>query len=404
MNFEQMYPFASLPANLTAFCSILRRRYGFRIGPGEVIDAARVLDVVRLADESAVRHALRPILSGAPREAAIFDDAFREFFFPRAGPAEPSDDVDTPDDAASEPEAGDAAAKKRRSQRELESDEMSGAGDAVGDPIETDSAALDEPALFARASYSPIAVRDSADGPGLSRADDEWRAAARLLVQHLHIGLSRRWMPARRGRRFDLRRTLRASLQTGGEPLAPRWLARPRRTPRFVLLIDGSRSMSGFADTALGVAVALTSVTRPVEVFTFSTSLRRVTPHVRAAAIGAHVRLERLDEAWGGGTSIGACLQDFVRRFGERLLRRETVVIIASDGLDVGDTEILRQVMRDMHRRAAGVVWLNPLLETPGYQPTASGMRAARPYVGTFSSVGSAEQLAKLASVVRVRV
>ena len=66
--------------------------------------------------------------------------------------------------------------------------------------------------------------------------------------------------------------------------------------------------------------------------------------------------------------------------------------------------EILRQVMRDIHRRAAGVVWLNPLLDTPGYQPTASGMRAARPYVGTFSSVGSAEQLARLARVVRVRV
>ena len=93
-----------------------------------------------------------------------------------------------------------------------------------------------------------------------------------------------------------------------------------------------------------------------------------------------------------------------MRRFGERLLRRETIVIIASDGLDVGDTEILRQVMRDIHRRAAGVVWLNPLLDTPGYQPTAGGMRAARPYVGTFSSVGSAEQLARLARVVRLRV
>jgi uncharacterized protein with von Willebrand factor type A (vWA) domain len=155
-----------------------------------------------------------------------------------------------------------------------------------------------------------------ASSPAAARA----RAAARALVQRLHIGLSRRWSPARRGRRFDLRRTLRASLQTGGEPLTSRWLVRPRRTPRFVLLIDGSRSMSAFAGSALQLAVAMASVSPRVEVFTFSTSLRRVTTDVRAAAIGARERLDRLDYAWGGGTIIGACLQDFVRRFGARLL------------------------------------------------------------------------------------
>ena len=60
--------------------------------------------------------------------------------------------------------------------------------------------------------------------------------------------------------------------------------------------------------------------------------------------------------------------------------------------------------MHDLHRRAAGVVWLNPLLDTPGYQPTASGMRAARPYVGTFSSVNDVAAFARLARVVRVRL
>jgi uncharacterized protein with von Willebrand factor type A (vWA) domain len=399
-----MYPFASLPANLTAFCGVLRRRHGFRVGPGEIIDAARSLELVQLSDERAVRHVLRPILSGTPREAAIFDHAFRVFFFPNDQPGEPADDLDTPSDEASESGPSDAATKKRRTQREVESDETSGAGDTVGAPIETEVSARDTPAVVARASYSPIAVLGASDAPALAPADAEWRAAARALVQRLHVGLSRRWVPARRGRRFDLRRTLRASLQTGGEPLASRWFTRPRRTPRFVLLIDGSRSMSAYASTALQVAVAMASVSRRVEVFTFSTSLRRVTPEVRAAATGLRRRLESLDYAWGGGTSIGACLQDFVRRFGERLLASETCVIIASDGLDVGDTETLRQVMRDIHLRAAGVVWLNPLLETPGYQPTASGMRAARPYVTTFGSVRSAEQLARLSRMVRVRV
>ena len=195
-------------------------------------------------------------------------------------------------------------------------------------------------------------------------------------MRRLHLGLSRRWRPASRGRRFDLRRTLRASLQTGGEALAPRWLRRPRRAPRFVLLVDGSRSMSAHARTALQMAVAMASVTRRVEVFTFSTALQRVTDDVRRAAAGEPRRLERLHHAWAGGTSIGACLRDFLRRFGERLVGRDTVVIIASDGLDVGAPELLRDAMRELHRRSAGVVWLNPLLETEGYEPT--GARDAR--------------------------
>ena len=61
-----MYPFGSLPENLIAFGAVLRRDHGFRIGPGELHDAARALEVVDLADERAVRHALRPILSGTP--------------------------------------------------------------------------------------------------------------------------------------------------------------------------------------------------------------------------------------------------------------------------------------------------------------------------------------------------
>ena len=85
------------------------------------------------------------------------------------------------------------------------------------------------------------------------------------------------------------------------------------------------------------------------------------------------------------------------------MVGRDTVVMIASDGLDVGAPDMLRDAMRELHRRSAGVVWLNPLLETEGYEPTASGMRAARPYVTTFTSVNDASGLARLSRTVRIR-
>jgi len=398
-----MYPFASLPENLAAFCDLLRRHFAFRIGPGELRDAARALEAVDLADPRAVRDALRPVLAGTRDESALFDTAFARFFFPAPSSAPQDQLPSTRREPGTEADGREADATPRQAPR---SD--AGAEDASqpsGGPMtafESAGAEDAEAAIMATSSYSPLAA-ESSDAPELPRVDRAWRDAARLFVRRLQRGLSRRWRPASRGRRFDLRRTLRASLQTGGEPLAPRWLRRPRRVPRIVLLVDGSRSMSAYARTALQMAVALAGATRRIEVFTFSTSLQRVTDEVRRAAAGEPRRLERLHHAWAGGTTIGACLRDFLRRFGEGLVGRDTVVIIASDGLDVGAPARLRDAMRELERRSAGIVWLNPLLETAGYEPTAAGMRAARPHISTFASVGSLEDLARLSRVVRVR-
>ena len=241
-----------------------------------------------------------------------------------------------------------------------------------------DPATEDRTALWERARYSP----DEVEGIELLEVrpvSAAWRDPARAFVRRLQLGLSRRWRSASRGRRFDLRRTWRASLQTGGEAVTARWLRRVHRSPRVVVLIDGSRSMSGTHRTALELAVALASVTRRVEVFAFSTALTSLTPQARRAGSGRTVRVSLNRNTWGGGTSIGASLRAFLQRHGERHVTRETLVLIVSDGLDVGEPEVLRNAMREIRRRAAGVIWLNPLLDTPGYEPSSRGMAAARP-------------------------
>jgi uncharacterized protein with von Willebrand factor type A (vWA) domain len=403
-----MYPFAGLPENLVAFCAVLRRDHGFRIGPGQPHDAARALEAVDLSDERAVRHALRPILSGTRDDVSVFDRAFTDFFFPGTAAVRQDRTLSTRGEPGSDADGSEERLqrKRRAAPSHVDEDDVDVAPEVRDGPIaplETTDSDLEEAALLAPSSYSPLEA-DGQNAPNLTSAGSAWRDAARSLVRRLDVGLSRRWRPARTGRRFDFRRTLRVSLQTGGEVLTPRWLRRPRRTPRFVLLIDGSRSMSTHARTALQVAVAMASVTMRVEVFTFSTALQRVTGDVRRAAAGETRHLESVQYAWGGGTSIGVCLREFLRQFGERLLGRDTVVIIASDGLDVGAPDTLRGAMSELHRRSAGLVWLNPLLETPGYEPTARGMSAARPYVTTFASVTDVVSFARLSRLVRVRV
>ena len=168
------------------------------------------------------------------------------------------------------------------------------------------------------------------------------------------------------------------------------------------MVIDGSRSMATQAGPAIQIAIALSSVTLSTETFAFSTALQLVTRDVRRAALGERRRV-RLHHAWGGGTTIGACLSEFVQRFGERLLGPSTIVIIASDGLDVGDQAALREAMARLSRDSAATIWLNPLLDTAGYEPAAVGMRTARPFVTTLASVTDPAGLLRLARVIRIR-
>ena len=85
------------------------------------------------------------------------------------------------------------------------------------------------------------------------------------------------------------------------------------------------------------------------------------------------------------------------------VLTRDTVVIVASDGLDVGETDRLRQSMAALARRSAALVWINPLLATAGYEPTAAGMSVARPYVTLLTSVRDAADVVTLARALRAR-
>jgi uncharacterized protein with von Willebrand factor type A (vWA) domain len=397
-----MYPFASLPANLAAFCAALRRDHGFRIGPRELEDAARALQVTSIAEERAVRDALRPVLSRSLEDVRCFDQAFDQFFHRRADLARAERAEAGPADTPRKPTRERRPASAAGSTDGGEDDEAPHPGSAVVAASDgADPGAAAATAGILRSAYSPAEAEGSA--LDLAPVDRAWRAAAAVFVARVDTALSRRWKPALAGRRFDLRRTLRASLHTGGEAVLPRWQARPRLRSRFVVIIDGSRSMAAHRRPAVAAAVAIAGVVPRVAVFVFSTALREITGDVRRAAAGEHRRVPELHQAWGGGTGIGTCLRELVHRYGTQLLGADTVVIIASDGLDLGPPDALRQAMARIHRRVAAIIWLNPLIETAGYQPTAAGMRTARPFVSTFAWAGDAGGLVRLARVVRVR-
>ena len=99
---------------------------------------------------------------------------------------------------------------------------------------------------------------------------------------------------------------------------------------------------------------------------------------------------------WSGGTRIGESLAEFTRGYLEETVNAGTVVVILSDGLDRGDTALLMDAMRAIRARARKVIWLNPLLGDPRYEPTARGMQAALPYIDHFAPAHNLESLERL--------
>jgi len=153
--------------------------------------------------------------------------------------------------------------------------------------------------------------------------------------------------------------------------------------------------MSAAAAALLQFTFALSRATTRLRAYVFSTSLLDITRSLaRAEPSGA---LEGLGEAWGGGTRLGVNLARFVRDNAPRVLDQQTLVIIASDGLDSGESVHLERAMRELRRRCARIVWLNPHARSPGFAPSSRGMSVATPFVDVLEALAGADDAERLA-------
>jgi uncharacterized protein with von Willebrand factor type A (vWA) domain len=230
--------------------------------------------------------------------------------------------------------------------------------------------------------------------------DGDLAAMERLLTrlaEKLATRPSRRLVPALGRGTMDPRRSFRAALATDGEFLKLARRARAIEEPRLVALCDTSGSMDAHTRFLLAFLLALKRTARRTEIFVFNTALTRVTPWLVPGK--AARTLEKVSASvpdWSGGTRIGECLEAFVENHLDGTVDAKTVVLIVSDGLDRGDLERLAAAMRAIHSRARRVLWLNPLLSDPRYEPTARGMAAALPYVDRLLPAHNLETLERL--------
>jgi uncharacterized protein with von Willebrand factor type A (vWA) domain len=215
---------------------------------------------------------------------------------------------------------------------------------------------------------------------------------------------TRRARRDRHGERIDLRRTLRGSLRTAGDPIR---LARRRRRivrRRMVMLCDISGSMEPYARAYLQFLTCAAGSGPNAEAFVFATRLTRLT---RALASRNPERaIERAAAAapdWSSGTRIGDALKTFNDRYGRRGMARGAVVVILSDGWERGEPTLVGREMERLRRLAYRIVWVNPRVSAAGFSPRAGGMVAALPHCDALVSGHSLGALTEVVDAIGTR-
>lgn len=209
----------------------------------------------------------------------------------------------------------------------------------------------------------------------------------KLIARRLAQKPSRRFEASRKKGILDFRRTLQKNFRNGEEIL---FLYRKRPKPtrvKLFLICDVSKSMEIYSRFFVQFMFAFKKVYHRIETYVFSTSLQRISDELNESDF--RTALQKLSNnipEWAGGTDIGQSLKTFAENDCQRLLDRKSIVLIVSDGLDMGEPEVLEESLKTIKKRANKIVWLNPLAGHAGYKPEARAMKTAMPLLDVFSS------------------
>lgn len=353
------------------------RAEGIAVGSGDIISYCTAMAELDPADLADLYWAGRCVLVSKRDDIAIYDRVFRRFFLGT-------------DDPVAEMLRLNTGAADQVSQSAL-----------VVPATEPGSDEQRDEAVLGLMASDAETLRHKA----FAACTPDELAAVRRIMARIRLTpprrRTRRTAPARRGSALDMRRMVRQSMRTHGEPAELYWRDRKVRLRPLILILDVSGSMADYSRNLLQFAYSAKRAAGKVEVFCFGTRLTRITrelDHRRPDDALASAARTVFD--WEGGTRIGASLDEFVRQWGRRGLCRGGIVVICSDGLDRGDPAVLAAAMERLARLSHRIVWLNPHKGSDqAFRPSTLGMMVAAPYVDVLLSghdLSSLEEFAAL--------
>jgi len=371
--------------NLMVFGRLLRR-LGLDVNPGRMIDLVQALDLIEIGRKEDFYHTTRSLLVHNREDIPLFDQAFKLFW---RKPVEEWGQLDLSSMIKKKPKGPQFVPPPLQPREETPKKE---------NDSET-SEAEERIVIEMTKTYSNLEVLWKKDFSDLTPQEIE---AVKGMMRQITIRLGERRTRRKRpgnGHSIDLRRTIRNSYSYGGEVLI--WAKRESKfKPRpLVIIADISGSMERYTRLLLHFIYGLShSLHQPVEAFVFGTRLTRITRQLGDRDIDQALKgVSQAVVDWAGGTRIGESLKDFNFNWGRRVLGHGAVVLIISDGWDRGDMDILEREMARLQRSCYRLIWLNPLLGSPSYEPLTRGIQTALPYTDNFLPVHNLASLEDLA-------
>ncbi|MGR3344215.1 MAG: vWA domain-containing protein [Paracoccaceae bacterium] len=380
----QMRP--ALVGRVAGFVEHLRLN-GFKLGPSETQAALTEVFAKSTGERDVDRDKMKALLAGCKQEWDAFDDLFASYWF-RKGKTR------TKLQKSSAPTR--TSKNLPRAWRE-----HFGAQNGDGKSPQIESNEANQPSqqssgrLVAvdRTSLEKIDLRQFVDPAEIAQAEN----LALRLASAMRYRLSRRYHNSRKTSRLDLRRIIRANLKYGGTPIDLRYKSKPLQPVRIIVFLDVSGSMQHYSRFFLQFVKGLVCQWAQTDAYVFHTKLVRITDVLRDTnSLRAMTRLSLMADGFGGGTRIGACLDVFNRQYAKKTLNSRSVVMIFSDGYEVGTPENLCVQLKKLKKRAKRLIWLNPLLGWQNYEPVTAAMKSALPLIDHFATANTLESLAAI--------
>jgi uncharacterized protein with von Willebrand factor type A (vWA) domain len=369
--------------NLLLFGRVLRR-LGLDVNPGRMMDLVSALDHIEIGRKPDFYFSARTLLVHEREDLPLFDEAFELFW------RKPAEEWSV---------EWQGLSRRPRPSRPI----------VTPPPLEESTPQTNDSTSSSNQEMTVIEVtrtysdRELLRHKNFAEMSAEEAEAVKQMMAHLLWKVSERRTRRKRpgkGRWIDLRRTLRHSLRSEGEIF--RWSYRePKWKPRsLVVIADISGSMERYTRLLLHFIYGMkAALNQPVEAFVFSTRLTRITRPLQIRDLDLALKnVGELVHDWSGGTRIGESLKTFNFVWGRRVLGRGAVVLVISDGWDRGDVELLKREMARLKRNCHRLIWLNPLLGAPDYEPLTRGIQAALPHIHDFLPVHNLASLEDLAN------
>ena len=238
---------------------------------------------------------------------------------------------------------------------------------------------------------------DRLDFTSARKADlEEMRREIYPLARRLAARLTKEHHARRRGP-LDFRHTVRASMSTGGVPIATHH--RPKRPHRteLVVLCDVSGSVASFAQFTLLLVFAMREAFQKVRAFTFIDHVHEVTHHFTPGAdvvdVMADLAASTSHAALWGRTNYGRALTKFAEDHGDAIGPKTSLLILGDARSNYSD--LAGDVLKEMASTARHAWWLNP----EHVRNWGTGDSAARTY-GEIVDMVECRNLAQLAEFV----